>query len=303
MQLADKPISIPPPANLAEARRSPWWTGYLAAIEEEISNLEKLRCWDYVPLKEIPKGTNILRSKLVFDDKRGPDGKLQKFKARMVACGYSQVHGIDYTDTYASVVVTKSFRILLAVYNLNASFSMKHWDVKQAFINAPLQETIYVRPIQGFQQPGKENCVLRLRKALYGTKQAANAWQRFLRKILTGLGGKQHPKDECVHVYREGEAWTYVCTHVDDIFTLCNDKGRNIRTKIYNAIGKEVIIEDKGEIGWALSTRIERDADKGILKISQKADIEALVRDLGMEDAREEHIPASGGRGIHDGRR
>src|SRR6185312_2821917 len=149
-----------------------------------------------------------------------------------------------------------------------------------------------MRPIPGFLKTGKENCVLKLRKALYGTKQAAHAWQKFLRKILVDIGGKANMKDECVFMYREKDAWVYVCTHVDDIFVLYNQTGENIRDKIYDAICKHVVVENRGEIMWALSTKLERDAERGILKISQKADIEAMTRELGLEEAKEEYIPA-----------
>ena len=84
-------------------------------------------------------------------------------------------------------MVTKSFRTLLVLWNLDPKLTMEHWDIKQAFVNAPLDETIYVHPVPGFSQ--KEGSILRLKKALYGTKQAAHAWQKFLKGILTGLGG------------------------------------------------------------------------------------------------------------------
>ena len=72
----------------------------------------------------------------------------------MVAQGYSQIYGVDYFDTYASVMNTKSFRILLALYNHDPMFSLEHWDVKQAFVNAPIEEEIYVHQVRGFGPPG-----------------------------------------------------------------------------------------------------------------------------------------------------
>ena len=104
--------------------------GYKGAFEEELSNLEKLGCWEVVHLSSVPRGTNILRSKLVFDDKRGSDGKLLKFKARMVAMGFTQIEGVDYRETFASVMTTKSFRTLLVLWNLDGSLRMEHWDIK-----------------------------------------------------------------------------------------------------------------------------------------------------------------------------
>ena len=89
--------------------------GVERAIETEIAQLEKNKTWEYVNIHELARNTNILRAKFVFDIKRG--GEFIKFKARMVACGTTQVEGIDFFDTYASVMNTKSFRILLAIYN------------------------------------------------------------------------------------------------------------------------------------------------------------------------------------------
>ena len=138
----------------------------------------------------------------------------------MVACGYTQVEGVDFFDTYASVMNTKSFRILLALYNKHKDMSLQHWDVKQAFVNAPLEETVYVHQIKGFERPGQLGKVLRLNKALYGTKQAAHAWQKYLSNILVSMGGRRNLKDECIYVFSEGKGICRVGTHVDDIFPL-----------------------------------------------------------------------------------
>ena len=92
-------------------------------------------------------------------------------------------------------MTTKSFRILLAIWNFDKNLSFEHWDVKTAFVNAPLQEVVYCRQVPGFEKSGHEKHVLLLKKALYGTKQGANAWQKFLAEILL-YWGRKHPKDE-----------------------------------------------------------------------------------------------------------
>ena len=102
---------------MGEAKKSAWWHGYKLAIDEEIRNLVSKECWDVVNIKDIPYGTNILHSKLVFDDKRNSEGALLKFKASLVAMGFTQIQGVDYDETFASVMVTKSFRTLLAIWN------------------------------------------------------------------------------------------------------------------------------------------------------------------------------------------
>ena len=88
------------------------------------------------------------------------------------------------------VFSSKSFRILLSVWNCFPAFIFQHWDVKAAFTNAPLEETIYVHQVPGFEKEGTLGKVLLLKKALYGTKQAARAFQLFLRKKILKMGQK-----------------------------------------------------------------------------------------------------------------
>jgi hypothetical protein len=294
VSLPEKPASIPAPSTLGQAKKSPWWPGYEEAIRDELQNLEKLGCWELVPISKLPRGTNILRSKFVFADKRGPDGKLQKFKARMVAMGFTQIEGVDYNETFASVMVSKSFRTLLAIWNLEKHAKLDHWDVKQAFVNAPLDETIYVHPVKGFEKPGFEDFVLKLLKALYGTKQAASAWQKYLKGKLLEAGGVPCLKDECVYMWRDPkhpDAWLYLSTHVDDIFLLYSPGGKIFRDKIFKILSEAVTVDDRSELSWALSTKIERDPAAGILKISQEEDIKELIEKYGFKDLKGEDTP------------
>ena len=85
-----------------------------------------------IEITDVPRGT--IRSKFVFDDKRDSDGKLLKFKARLVAMGFTQIEGVDYDDTFASVMTTKSFRTLLVIWNLDKKYTMEHWDIKQTHL-------------------------------------------------------------------------------------------------------------------------------------------------------------------------
>jgi hypothetical protein len=210
----------------------------------------------------------------------------------MVAMGYTQVEGVDYDETFASVMTTKSFRILLSIWNYDPSLCFEHWDVKTAFVNAPLKETVYCRQVPGFEKPGTEGKVLHLKKALYGTKQAANAWQKFLCQILLSVGGKRHPKDECVYIFKEGFGFLFLGTHVDDLFPLFNEEGKVIRDRIFNALKRNMELDNKGTISFALDTRIQRDAERGILKISQVAYTESTLKEYGMLEASGRDTPA-----------
>ena len=76
----EKPASVPPPKTLREAKLSPWWPQYKKAAEVEFTGLEKNGTWELCPISKVPKGKNILRGKFVFDDKRGQDGNMLRFK-------------------------------------------------------------------------------------------------------------------------------------------------------------------------------------------------------------------------------
>ena len=128
-----------------------------------------------------------------MEKKKGPDGEIARFKARLTVMGNFQREGIDYFDTFASVMQTKTFRILLQLWNCSSSHSMEHWDIKAAFINAPLEEDIWIEQPAGHVVSGAEGMVCKLVKALYGTKQAGRAWQKFLSGILRKAGFFAYP--------------------------------------------------------------------------------------------------------------
>ena len=230
------PKGTPIPRTMGEAKKSPFWEGFHRAIYTELETLERNKTWEFVDIRSLPKGTNILRSKMVFDLKYGPSGEFLKFKARMVAMGFTQVEGVDYFETFAGVVSPKSLRVLLSIWNCFPEFSFEHWDVKSAFTNAPIEETVYVHQVPGFEKEGTAGKVLLLRKALYGTKQAARAWKLFLSKIFLELGARVHLKDECVYIFREGSAFLIIGTHVDDIFSLFNEEGRVLRDRVMRSL-------------------------------------------------------------------
>eukprot|EP00253_Pinus_taeda_P023581 PITA_23581 len=136
-------------------------------MNEEYSSLLANDTWDLVPL---PKGRKLVRCKWVYRTKYGPDGKVDKHKARLVAKGFSQVEGIDYTETFSPVAKMNSVHLVLS---LAASFKWEvhQMDVKSTFLHGDLHEEIYMEQPIGFIQTDS-SLVCRLKKSLYGLKQA-----------------------------------------------------------------------------------------------------------------------------------
>ena len=109
----------------------------------------------------------------VSKTKFAADGSPLKYKARLVAEGYSHVHGIDYNETFAPVAKMDSIRLALAIA-ASKQWELHHMDVKCDFLNGDLTEYIYIQKPQGFVS--NPYFVCRLKKSLYGLKQASRAW-------------------------------------------------------------------------------------------------------------------------------
>ena len=281
--LFDKPIGIPPPTTLKEVQDSKWKKYYEAASDVEMKTLEENHTWDIIDLKSVPKGTTIVGSKIVYADKRGPTGTMIKYKARVVAKGFSQKYMQDYFDTYASVVEFKTIRLLLAHYNQNPDWSCEAWDAEAAFVQPSLEETVYMRipPPYDQKHPGK---VYKLKKCLYGLKQAAREWQKFCQGIMESNGGKCCPRDQALYIFRQGKAFLIIATHVDDFFVFFNRYGAALRDNVWDGfVSKCKKINNLGPIRWALKTCVEEDKEAGIMKISLEGFATAMVQrfDLG----------------------
>jgi hypothetical protein len=101
------------PTNYEEAVQLPEAAQWRTAMETELCTLEENSTWELVPRP--PKPTNIVTSKWVFKTKRHADGTVDRYKARLVARGFSQVEGLDFFETYAPVVRLEALRVLLAI--------------------------------------------------------------------------------------------------------------------------------------------------------------------------------------------
>ena len=120
-------------------------------------------------LVDAPNGIKTIGCKWIYKRKRGIDGKVETFKARLVAKGYTQKEGFDYEETLSPVAMIKSIRILLFIAT-HKNYEIWQMDVKTAFLNESLDETIYMVQPEGFITKGQEKKVCKLQKSIYGLK-------------------------------------------------------------------------------------------------------------------------------------
>jgi hypothetical protein len=139
-------------------------------MQEEYNSLLENQNWDLVP---IPYGRKLVKCRWVYKTKSAVDGQISRYKAKLVAKGFQQVHGIDYDETFALVAKMDSIRLALAIATTKV-WEVHHMDVKNAFIHDDLSEEIYMEQPWGFMKDSSLVC--RLKKSLYGLKKALRAW-------------------------------------------------------------------------------------------------------------------------------
>ena len=161
------------------------------AMDEEISTLELNHTWDVVPL---PPSKPPIRCKWVYKIKYNPYGLVERYKAWLVAKGYTQQEGLDYSGTFSPVAKSVSVRVLLCIATIKG-WPLHQLDVNNAFLHGDLDEEVYMSLPQGFHS--KVGCstndatrplICKLGKSLYGLKQASRQWHAKLSTTITKLG-------------------------------------------------------------------------------------------------------------------
>ncbi|GKV27057.1 hypothetical protein SLEP1_g36265 [Rubroshorea leprosula] len=149
-----------------QALKLPHWVD---AMKEELEALHNNNTWTLVPSPS-PQ-TNIVGSKWVFKTKLHPDGSIERFKARLVARGYSQVPRLDFDETFSPVLKPTTLRLVIALAT-TLSWPLKQLDVKNAFLHGKLKEEVYMSQPPGFEDPIHPNHVCELNKSIYGLNRA-----------------------------------------------------------------------------------------------------------------------------------
>ena len=137
---------------------------------------------------------------------------MERYKARLVAQGFTQKFGIDYDDTFCPVVRFESVRTVIALAVQNG-VKLHQMDVATAFLNGELKEEMYMKQPEGFETVGQVHLVCRLKRSLYDLKQSLRCWNSVLDKRLKKMGFVQTDSDPCIYAATEGEM--FVITEQD----------------------------------------------------------------------------------------
>ncbi|KZV18416.1 hypothetical protein F511_19192 [Dorcoceras hygrometricum] len=175
--------------------------------------------WDLVTL---PKGAKPIGCKWIFKTKRDSKGNVERFKARLVAKGFTQKEGIDYKETFSPVSSKDSFRIIMALV-AHFDLELHQMDVKTAVLNGDIDETIYMRQPEGFVSGDPDNMVCKLKKSIYGLKQASRQWYFKFHQVIISFGFEMNMVDDCVYHKFSGSKHIFLVLYVDDILLASND--------------------------------------------------------------------------------
>ena len=283
------------PKTVHEALNGEQSIQWREAMESQYSSLLKNDTWDLVPP---PEGKNIVGSRWVLKVKRDEDGRIDRFKARLVAQGYSQVKGVDYDEVFSPVARYTSVRSLLALANAH-DLEIHQMDVKTAFLNGSLDCEIYMCQPEGFVDPDRPSHVCNLKKSIYGLKQTARCWNTTLDEYLKSVGYRKSDADGCIYVKSVKEAdgrisFVILGVYVDDIIPVSNNPAL-LKVEKAALCGRFEMI-DQGEIHYLLGMSIKRNRECRTLTINQPNYLEKVLKQFGMENCKPVATPLEPGR-------
>ncbi|KAI0993606.1 hypothetical protein K3495_g14578, partial [Podosphaera aphanis] len=267
----DSDIPIPVTYNQAvnDPKHGSLWQ---KAIDEEIQSLLANHTWR----EEVaPNGINTVGTKWVFSVKYKADGTFERFKARLVARGFTQQYGVDYTETFAPTVQMATMRAFLSIV---AAENLECWqfDIKNAFTESEIKETVYLKPPQGIKvTKGKS---LRVLRSLYGLKQSARDWNLLLRSHIKKWGFVQSSADPCLFTHRQKSLIALV--YVDDIAVA----GKCLPSLQWfsDTLSSRFNTKNLGEIQKILGMRITRNRNESTIFIDQEHYLDKILRKFGF---------------------
>jgi hypothetical protein len=257
------------PTTLKQAQQSEHAADWEAARAAEDASLWGRGTFRELSDAEVQKlrreKVKILKSKYVFKKCVHADGSLKKFKVRLCVRGDLQDPS-TYTDVYAGTVQRKAVFLLLAIAN-HKNLEVATADITSAFLYPELKEELYIQLPDGR--------TVRLMRALYGLRQAANAFLNHLKEKLEDIGFKQMLSDTCTFRLDVRDAFIVLATHVDDLLFISNSK--SLISKVKDALAVHFDLTFYEEAQEFLGITITRDRTNKLLRLSQIGYIEKIL--------------------------
>ena len=277
----------PTPTSEKEALEGPWREQWLEAMAVERRGIEAQKTWVLAP--ELDRAA--VKSRWAWRISREANGKL-KFRARIVAKGYTERYGVDYLETFAPTASTKSLMMVLHIA-ASEDWEIRTMDVSNAYLEAPApNDHLYMELPTSEVGPSGGKVVVRLLKTLYGLKEAGFEWNRRVDGILRGGGWNRCFADPCVYWKDSPGGIILAVIYVDDVIYMGKD--------ISAILGLESLIERnvrqvklQGEAKKFLGLEITRDRAARTLTVTQASYIKDMAGDEGLLETSSKDTPAA----------
>ena len=264
------------PITYAEATLGPEAEFWNEAMDEEFKSLIKNETFEVV---DPPTHKKPLSMRWVFRIKN--DGNKKRYKARLVVRGCAQIPGQDYHETFSPVVRHSSLRYMMSLA-ASKDWDVDHMDVKTAYLYGELDEDIYVTPPSNLTTPENKGKVWKLKKAIYGLKQAGRCWNKKITSVLEQQKLKRSQADPCVFYSTSEKKILIVTLWVDDVIIFSNNE--KLKKQIKFNLEKHFDMKDLGPVKKCLGMNISRNRASGELFIDQKDYIQQVLKRFGMEE-------------------
>ena len=278
------------PISLGEAMKFPGWLIWKGSIEKEIMDLLMMDLWDEVPRSSVPNGQRVNSGHFVFKLK-AEDGKFMKAKARYVFGGHRSVAGIDYVETMAHMAALKSIRTVLSLAAPAGHF-LRNFDISQAFTFSTCHRDVYMElpPLEKMGIFGKNygrgrgsGYVAKLKRMIYGQKDAGRAWMNLLNKFFVKIGAVPSVTDSMVYTWSFNGHEARFAVFVDDILASVSDESVHVEFSrlLREEFGQKRVTECPTT--WLLGMKVDHDREAKTVRISQEAYSKKLLQAFGVE--------------------
>lgn len=281
-EMNDNPKSVKDALNRPD--RNQWKEAIMAELEALTINN---KTWKYVKRPNKDK-IKYMDSKWVFTKKMLPDGKV-RYKARLVSRGFKDKNVYDYSETYAPVAGLNEVRALFALAN-KYDWDIEQMDVDTAFLNSDLEKPVLMEIPEGVDctKEFKQKNVCLLQRGLYGLKTAAKLWYKKFSQVAKKLNFEVYENQVCLYYWKKRteneKKVVIILLYVDDILITgnCPDKIRETKRQLCNEFKMKILGEPKSFLG----IDIIRDRKNGVIELSQKKFVVALLKRFELEDAK-----------------
>ncbi|UYV78997.1 hypothetical protein LAZ67_17000580, partial [Cordylochernes scorpioides] len=268
------------PKTYKEAMDSPNAQFWKEAMNEEMNSLTENDVYECTTL---PPGQKPIDCKWVLKTKLNSKGEITRYKARLVAKGFAQKKGIDYEETFSPVARHDTIRTLLAIA-ANEDLKLVQFDIKTAFLYGDLQDQIYIKQPEGFNNG--TDLVWKLKKSLYGLKQSPRCWNHKIVNFMKERCLKESTADPCLFFRKTNDHLLIIAIYVDDGI-IAGTNEQEIKEFLELMFSFKITSEP---LNYFLGIEIERQPD-GSIFINQKAYIKRILEKFNMSQANKVGTP------------